>query len=356
MWVPYVGNIDEVIRSVAPRDFIRSNWTGYHWDAEGLLGRYWRTIMLGADSVWWWMWSTLDPWRGFHAPDLEVFPATAEMLEETRIVRDGLGDLLLHSEMLDDGIALLYSQPSSFAATIEAGPSYGDYEKLHESWFTIINDIPLMYRYVTDGMMDRGEFDATRYRVLILPSVQAMSEETEAAIRSFVESGGTVIADLRPGIYNGRCKPLADGRLDDLFGIEGPVDTPSVRSDIVVDGKLDEREIKLSWPDMPVDPSLRTTTGQALGHAGEAPVFIVNGYGKGRAILLNLATSAFGGRRTGRGLAGLDSDEELDPKLWHVFEPLFEAAGVRPAIGLVQFERMKSRGATERITSSMLPT
>ena len=72
-------------------------------------------------------------------------------------------------------------------------------------------------------------------------------------------------------------------------------------------------EIKLAWSDVPVDPSLKTTTGQALGTAGEAPVFIVNNYGKGRAILLNLATSAFGGRVTGTGLAGLDSADELDP-------------------------------------------
>ncbi|MDP7348273.1 MAG: beta-galactosidase trimerization domain-containing protein, partial [Phycisphaeraceae bacterium] len=341
MWVPYTHNIDEIIRSIAPREFIRSNWTGYHSDPDGLLSRYWRSIILGADSIWWWMWSAIDPWRGFQAPDFEPYPATREMLDETRILRDGLGDLLINSEMQDDGIAMLYSQPSSFAATVERGPGYGDYEAVNAAWYTIINDIPLMYRYVTDGMIDRGEFEADKYRVLILPFALALSEKTESAIRAFVKNGGTVIADIRPGIYDGRCKPLKKGRLDDLFGIEGPVNTAAIKADISVDGKLGKHDIKLDWPDVPVDPALKTTSGQALGKAGEAPVFIVNSYGKGRAILLNLATSAFGGRVTGTGLTGLDSAEELDPKLWAAFDPIFEAAGVQPAIRLIGSRRWK---------------
>ena len=339
MWVPYTHNIDEVIRSIAPRDFIRSNWTGYNWDADKLLSRYWRSIVLGADSMWWWMWCAIDPWRGFHAPDLKPFPETIEMLKDTRILHDGLGDLLIRSEMLDDGIAMLYSMPSSFAAVIQNGPTHGDYEAVNASWYTIINDIPMMYRYVTDGMIDRGEFKADRYRVLILPFAQAISDKTEAVIRKFAENGGTVIADIRPGVYDGRCKPLQKGRLDEFFGIEGPANTAAVKADINVDGKIGDREIKLVWSNAPVDPSLKTTTGQALGKATlpgaqEAPVFIVNNYGKGRAILLNLATSAFGGRTTGTGLTGLDTPEELDPKLWSAFNSIFGSAGATPAIRL----------------------
>jgi len=343
MWVPYTGNIDEVIRSIAPREFIRSNWTGYHSDPDGLLSRYWRSIILGADSVWWWMWSAIDPWRGFQAPDFEPFPATREMLDETRIMRDGLGDLLIRSEMQDDGIAMLYSMPSSYAANVAAKRAFRRYEEAHAWWYTTINDMPLMYRYVTDGMLDRGEFKADKYRILILPFALAMSDQTEKAIRVFVRNGGTVIADIRPGIFNGRCKPLEKGRLDDLFGIRGAVNSKPARGDFLVDGKLGEHDIKLDWPDVPVDPSLKTTTGQALGKAGEAPVFIVNRHGKGRAILLNMAmvASAFVGRVTGTGLVGLDSAEELDPKLWAAFNPIFESGGVQPTIRLIQSRRWK---------------
>ena len=37
--------------------------------------------------------------------------------------------------------------------------------------------------------------------------------------RRFVEAGGTVLADLRPGVFDEHVKPVPGGQLDDLFGI-----------------------------------------------------------------------------------------------------------------------------------------
>ncbi|MBM4047152.1 MAG: hypothetical protein FJ279_18775, partial [Planctomycetes bacterium] len=55
-WSPYPGTADEVIRSVAPREFPRSNWMGYTKDADTLLAKYWRMVTRGCDAVWWWRW------------------------------------------------------------------------------------------------------------------------------------------------------------------------------------------------------------------------------------------------------------------------------------------------------------
>ena len=345
MWVPYVGHVDELIRSLAPREFIHSNWMGYNWEAGDHLSKYWRSIMLGADSVWWWMWSTLDPWRGFQAPDLRGYPAMEEMLDDTQIVRDGLGDLLINSEMLDDGVAMLYSKPSGYAATLPGSSSYNDpratgdrcsYSWFHHNWYTLIHDMPLQFTYVTDRTLDRGEFDPARYRLLILPMAAALSETSAAAVRAFVEQGGTVIADVRPGVYNGHCKPLDKGLLDDLFGIEGPVRTAAIEADVRIEGVIGEREIKLTRARIQVDPSIRVTTGTALGKAGDAPVFIVNEVGRGRAILLNMSANQtlFNGRYPAHGLGSMPSSEELSGDLWKAFMPVFEAAGVFPAVSI----------------------
>jgi len=56
-WSPYPGTADEVVRSIAPRDFPRANWMGYTKDADTLVERYWRMITRGCDSVWWWRFS-----------------------------------------------------------------------------------------------------------------------------------------------------------------------------------------------------------------------------------------------------------------------------------------------------------
>ena len=98
-WAPYPGTVDEVIRSIASRDFIRSNWMGYIKDADSLLRQYWRMVTLGMDSVWWWRWDNIGQFHGWLAPDLRPFPAVQTLLDDTQIMRDGLGDLLLRSKM-----------------------------------------------------------------------------------------------------------------------------------------------------------------------------------------------------------------------------------------------------------------
>jgi hypothetical protein len=78
-----------------------------HRNADSLLRKYWRMVVLEMDSVWWWRWETIGRYHGWLAPDLRPFPAMREILDDTRIMTDGLGDLLLRSEMQDDGIAIL---------------------------------------------------------------------------------------------------------------------------------------------------------------------------------------------------------------------------------------------------------
>ena len=58
-WSPYPGITDEVIRSIAPREFPWANWMGYTKDADSLLQKYWRMVTRGMDSVWWWRWEKM---------------------------------------------------------------------------------------------------------------------------------------------------------------------------------------------------------------------------------------------------------------------------------------------------------
>ena len=315
-WVPYAGSLDEIIRSIAPRDYIRANWMGYHWTADGLLSKYWRMVTNGNDSVWWWMWSAVGTWHGFQAPDMGAYPATEEMLKETQIVRDGLGDLLINCEMLDDGIAMLYSLPSSFAVTLDDSRSYGRYETNHRAWYTVIQDQPMQFRYVTDRMMDRGEFRADQFKVLILSQAIAISPKTAQVIRKFAEDGGTVIADVRPGVYDGHCKPQDKGILDDLFGVTGAMRAAAANASMTIDGAIAERKLTLKWDDAIIDPGVKADAGEALGQAGGTPVFIVRQVGRGRAVLLNFAMSSFPARRLARGLTGQASWEETPIDEW----------------------------------------
>jgi len=300
-WSFRPGPLNEVIRSITDRDLIRSNWPGYSKDADSLLGRYWRMVTGGADSVSWWRWDGGSVWPALLEPHMAPGPTIKEMQRDTQIVRDGLVSLLLKCRREDDGIAILYSYPSTFVNKLETGPSYyGKYEartgsgwEQHQSWYLALRAQGLQFSYVTDRMLRRGEFRARDYKVLILPQAEAIGPQEAEVIRAFVESGGTVIADVRPGIYDGHCKPLADGTLDDLFGVERTGNKEALVTDAQISGVLGGRAVNLSFAEAKVDPAVRVTTAQPGGSAEDVPLCIVNQVGRGRAVLLNFTMDSF---------------------------------------------------------------
>ena len=339
-WTPYPGPGDEITRSIIPRDFPWSTWMGYVRDAESLIWKYWRTVTRGCDAVWWWRWDGTGEFQGLLAPHLGLFPAIREMIEETQVVRDGLGTLLVHSEMMDDGIAVLYSHPSAYAHQVEAGPSYGKYEEAHPPWYWAIRGLGLQFRYVTDRMMRSGEFQAEQYKVLILPQAEAIGPKEAEVIEAFVRDGGTVIADVRPGLFDGHCKPLERGMLDDLFGIRHSGNVEAVTAELELDGTLGGREVHLTSEGVRVNPAVAVETGRALGRAGEMPALIVREVGAGRTILLNFSLTELpwdevdttGLHRQVAAIAEVALRSPARPEASAFLDALLEATGVEPKI------------------------
>ena len=321
-WAPYPGLQDEVLRSIAPPGFIMSNWMGYHKGTGDLLGQYWRMVTLGFDSVWFWRWSGLGPYKkhvsyhGLINGAMVPFRAVKEMVTDTQIVRDGLGTLLQQCRREDHGIAMIYSYPSQFAIETGPGISYGDteghemgplkdrpnrdgkeslivYEKNHVSWHRSLRATGLNFSYVTDRMLRLGEFKAEDYRVLILSQIEALGDKEAGIIRRFAEDGGTVIADVRPAVYDGHCKRAEPGPLDDLFGIRRTGDAHASVTDGKIDGTLGEYAVRVALSELKVDRAIEVTTGKPMGQAGSVPLCIVNRVEKGQAILLNFAMDSF---------------------------------------------------------------
>ncbi len=304
---PYPGPGNEVIRSVAPRRLARGNWMGYVHDAEGLLSRYWSQVTDGMNTVQWWRWDNLGQWHGYLTPSLVPFPAVQELVRDTQVVRDGLGDLLMQCPIHEDGVVILYSMPSTQISHFDGNRTYGDYNRTHDVWQKLLHNAGVEFGYVTDRMMRLGEFDASRYRVMLLPMTLALGPQEAEVIRDFVRNGGTLVADVRPGLYDGHCKPLEKGLLDDVFGIRRNGKRDALKIDRMrVEGELDHRKVKMEWgdwngrhpfPSMKVDPTVELATGKALGQAFwvhywaglKSPVCVVNKFGKGRAVLLNFS-------------------------------------------------------------------
>ena len=359
MWVPYTSISEEFVRSIAPRKFLRSSWIGYDRDATNHCSHAWRQVMMGADSIWYWMWSTIGAWQGFQSPNLEPPEPVREMLHDTRVVREGLGDLLIASDMQHDGVAVFYSYPSIFLGGRDPRlKSYLSHWAAYLAWQMICHDLGIQYNFVTETDLRAADFSGRGYKVLVLPQVWAISDEAAAAIRRFAEAGGTVLADVRPGLFDGRCRRRATPALDDLFGVKGDL-VAAARGDLAIEGDLQaahgvveklefKRPLPAGKPEAEnvgplVDPSVAATTGKPLGTAGTAAACVVNDVGKGRAILLNaVPRSCFPVRDDTGGLNGQPTSDVLPADAAAFFLNLFHASGVERALHVLEFRKEKA--------------
>ncbi len=73
-----------------------------------------------------------------------------------------------------------------------------------------------------------GEAHLVPFKTLILPNIAALSDEQCAALRSFVERGGSLVATYETSLYNAMGEPRENFGLADLFGVDytGKVDGP----------------------------------------------------------------------------------------------------------------------------------
>jgi hypothetical protein len=147
-------------------------------------------------------------------------------------LRNGLAATIIASKAEDDGIAVHFSQPSLRTQwMLERQPdgdawmkrdasyerSHNDFLRLRESWGHAIADQGLQYQFISYQQVENGALLKNGYRVLLLPNSSSLSASEAAEIRSFVQRGGTVIADGMPGIYNEHSRRLPASSLADLF-------------------------------------------------------------------------------------------------------------------------------------------
>lgn len=125
-----------------------------------------------------------------------------------RELKGGIGKLFLASEEPCE-VAALHSQNSLFVAMGTEGVT--GWHSSQSSWWRILSDLKIPFRYVTREMLEKG-ID-TKYRVLVMPAVHALSEKERISVCSFLRRGGRVVADLAPGRFDEHGRLVTSGPL-----------------------------------------------------------------------------------------------------------------------------------------------
>lgn len=273
------------------------SWSGYGRDYSEYERYIWGMTLQGHWSLgWWYGLCFYHPWDCWYQPATWVNALT-------RPLREGVGDLLLlNRPILSEPIAFLYSQPSLYAMGVlgqEVNPNNPNLLVRPAEWARIslqrmLQDQGVQFGFISEAQLQQGQYGGIK--LLILSSSVAIASQTAKAVRTFVEGGGFVLADLSPGVFDDRGVPQSPGLLDDLFGVKHT-------------GRFHLQTDVAEWgigtydapPELPIggqwyigqyyEDTLRVADGRAIGkHCFDpdgVPAFVYKKTGRGSALLTN---------------------------------------------------------------------
>lgn len=306
-WGPYSDLVmDEVLRSIGG-DRIRTLWWGGYVGSHGGRNAFplplWRDLLAGNINGSAWFSASHGGSESALGSDMAMAGYLVRMRPHLDEFRRGVAQLLIGTPLRHDGIAILWSHASDSARLIDeraANP--------RDSMGVLVRHCKsrgLSFDFLTPSMIASGAL--AKYKVLFLCGASSVSGKDAAAIKAFTASGGTVIADMNPGILDEFLAPVEKNPFADLFGgiTLKDLKDPERRA---VDVKGSINNVRCSF-----------SAAQALAAPGATP-FQVKKHGNGTAVLLNFCLGAAENTATGATtMTGFLAD-------------LLAAAGVTPAV------------------------
>ncbi|MEO6828390.1 MAG: alpha-amylase family protein, partial [Acidobacteriaceae bacterium] len=223
---PYdIGRSVDIVHSLNPEMVVMS--TGFAagpWEKH----RVWYELIHGERGLI--IWSEKHNYMQDNGEPTAIGKGAGEYYNE---IRNGAGALIINSQVVNNRIAIHYSQPSlrtqwmlerrpDGTAWATRSPEYershNTFMRVRESWCNLIQDEGLQFNFVSYDQIPEGELLKKGYHVLILPESSSLSPAEASEIRAFVVAGGVAIADGVPGTYDEHSRKLPKSSLDDLFG------------------------------------------------------------------------------------------------------------------------------------------
>lgn len=242
-------------------------------------------------------------------------------------IRSGIDRLIFESKCDNSGIAILFSRSSEHAASawqfLHKGKSAARLSppSLIGVYSDMLNYLGYGYSFLSEAQIADHALQKGGFRLLIMPFSQALNPDVQKPIMEFLSQGGTVMADIRPGIADQHGQIGTKGFLDELFGVchqteyqayAPTLDTVRIGEDFL-GNKLPSADYGVI-----MGPYVKIEGAKALAESrtGKIPGLCVNSYGKGNAVLLNFAF------------------DKLDADMLKLFGEMLAAAGIKPLFGI----------------------
>jgi len=213
----YLEADGDIVRSLDMPGTLKGGFCGWAWHldrGEGQKRFFWDTFLSGARLG---MFETGGPGHleGYVTPDLRWYAFIHKFFIEFDQIRKGLDKLIFTSRKYPIPVGILYSEPSRYGPRI-LGQSYDTFQ-----CFRIFRDLcwnaNIENNLIPDADIDNNTVKLSDYQLIVLPFVTLLSREGAAKLTEYVQKGGVVLADVRPGIMDEHGKKYEKGILDELF-------------------------------------------------------------------------------------------------------------------------------------------
>lgn len=252
-------------------------------DLEFHRWRPWNALLRGFNCVYWYtLGATVESGVGM---GMQPYPALLVASEQIDQIRSGFYTLFRDAKKVYDPVAIHYSVPSNIMA--DHIKDFGKLPWTVHMLIRILQDYaPLSYEFVSTQQIENGKLN--NYKVLFMPLSQAVGIKEAEAIKRFVENGGLVIADVRPGIFDQHGKFGENRVMQELFGIKYKKALGREKVPIAVTGNYMGIPFNNERINIPMDPSVTLNGAQAALDADGIPLVVSNKVGKGSAVCLNI--------------------------------------------------------------------
>ena len=322
-WGPYHSMRDDVLqRSLQSPDLLASHWWGGYGDGAKDCTDLWRGLICGFINFQEFFASIGI--EGSLNRDFSYRSFLEKLLPELQEIYAGPALLLRDSKVISsDSVVIHYSRSSIHASlalknlAVSAG--------LDGTLVLAMNEIGQDFRYASGNLIGSGHLLSPEAKILFMPASYTLSQDEADGITDFVRQGGTVVADMLPGVLDEFGKRLTKGRLDEVFGVTcNGITSPVMTQKIDFDVDINSVQFHLAIGMTSVEAALSAKGADPLVHIGETPLMLVNKFGTGKAILLNF-------------------DLSRSPKFMRVpfVKALLQVAGVQPTY------RLDGPGATK---------
>ena len=248
-----------------------------------------QAIAHGADAIVYFRWRTArygteQFWHGV----LYHHGRPGRRYDELKIIGEELkraGEQFQGAENRNQ-VAIILSYDTRWAFQIQ--PNHDDF---HYPAFFISYYRALHSRNIGVDIVPPGA-DLSRYRLVIAPALYILPDEAADSLRSFVQSGGLLIATARSGVKdesNAIVNRYLPGLLADVCGVEvDEYDVQPADATIPLELALPDRETQSAQSRLWFDV-LRTTTAQPIatyqaGYFSGTPAITLNRFGDGQAV------------------------------------------------------------------------